>query len=385
MSTTYPDPNEAREQVAAQETDSAAAYEAGPQPSVPTAPPPAVYTGAEQEHGHRRRRRRRRSSRGMTQPGKREGRRITSQPWFIITSFVLALGFAAWLTYFMWNLEQQPRRVTAPSSAGGYEPANTIDTQERREAARMVGAAFRKKSEGDFFKAYEQFKNISQLYPSVPGVLWEIGRLGLRLGMEKDADQVLLEAGKRGGRHGEAELLLARDAARLGQAERMFDRYEAAHLADPANPRVLHLWGDALRGAGKNREAAEKYRESLERADSRSQAWVTGVKLRLAELEAGPESGRRAAVEAVEGGDADGAAYLLAAAAAALEAAAGGQADAEQARAFLREARDKIPGPIFDYLIRDPLFQSADAADLFGEMARVKPVRPGSPEDHLFP
>ncbi len=369
MSNAQPDPHQVREDSENSTAETAAQGWENPRSnSIPSSLGEASKSNvARAVAGRSRGRRRRRGRQSSPFSKKTEESKLTSQPWFIVSSFLLALGFAVALTYFMARTEHRLNRVNSS------RPTNQIpekpDSQDKKEAATMVNSAYFSLAKGNVFEAFKKFKEIHQLYPDLPGVLKEISLLGERLRIPEEADEFILAANNKNVNVAENALLLMRAANRLGQTDRVLSHFEQAHLADPTNASILHLWGDALRLMGRNLEAEEKYTESLLRSDSATLAFLVELKLELTRLELHAAT-RGPAIESANEVDADGGRFLIAAAAASLSEQ-GGYKEKEQFADFLREARHRLPAPIYNYLIADPIFQRREVIETYPDIVQT--------------
>ncbi len=310
----------------------------------------------------RRRRRRKRKDSGREKP------RLTSRPWFILVSFFLALGCAIWLTYLMWKFETSGARA-ATSRAMGAPVAQQYTIEARREASRLLATAFSELENGERFSAYRKFSNLHATYPGVPALLPTLLRLAIELGQQGDIETLSLAANRTNISPADHARVLVIMAHHLGASRAILHHFDEAHVTDPLNPDILYQWGLSLRQAGMNKEAIQKFRQSLERSHySLSSGYLIGIQLRLAELEDSPQSMDADINEKLGQPDVDGETYLLASARSLLagDLAAGAE--------HLRNAKQRIPAPFFNRLMLDPIFQAVEG---YPEFDNLLPPRQG--------
>lgn len=231
----------------------------------------------------------------------------------------------------------------------------------RREAARgFLEAALSARFEGRHAEAAEYLQEARRHDPELRGLDYQLAltRFDLRDydGAETEARRSLAAGDEKSNTHALlAMIALARaeDAGRAATAqEAVLENFKIARETDPLNPAPHYVLAEYYRATGNPVLALESYRKALDRVSKSDSFLVAAVKaglsgLRLgAPLESTPSQGIA---------EADGPVppeQLFFRAADALL-----KGDQASAAGFLRQARERVPEPVFKALLQDPLFQ----------------------------
>ncbi len=345
--------------------------------SSPDAPPQYTAYGTE-HHGSTRSGRRRRNRGGRGSREKPEKRSFFTQPWFIAFSFILAFAAAGWMTWLMVMAEQRPR---ISSSASRERSSGTERIAVTPEVANSINAAFRDMASRESFAAYRKLVDVYETNPDVPGLLPLLYTFANKLEQRSDAERFIMAATKKSPESAEVNLLLARNAQISGSHDTALNAYENAHRADPLDPDILFLWGDALRRTGRNQAALEKFQAAMQRSLSHSGVYLTRIKAGLAEMETNPEmaTARRKSQKAPD--SLSGEQAFLLAAAHLLDS------EVESTAAALKSAKERMPREFFTYLMKDPLFLPVLDHPMVAGLLLDGGEKPasGNPSEALYP
>ena len=160
-----------------------------------------------------------------------------------------------------------------------------------------LDAAYDALSTGKYDEAEKRFTALRGQHPGWASMDIEIGGAQGSLQNWARARSTLEDAAEKGRLPAEANFQLGMLYAARRESYESNASFEKATAIDPSRADVYFRWGECLRAEGKTLEAAGKFRSALTRNRDATADPLYRLKLWLSEIEAGGESGERAATQ----------------------------------------------------------------------------------------
>jgi tetratricopeptide (TPR) repeat protein len=248
------------------------------------------------------------------------------------------------------------RRMAKPS-----EPLPVVEVPaERRTAARgFVEAALAARFAGRSVQALEYLEEARRQDGTMRGLDYQFALTHLELRNFAEARTVAQRSVDKDEETANAHALLgliaferALDSGAVESArEEILDAIKASRATDPLNPMPFYVLAEFHRAAGEPEAAVEAYRKALERVSKTDGIMVSTVKAGLAGLRLHYEPGSPTLKLQKINGIYPPEQLFFGAADALL------RGDRERADDYLRQAKERLPTPLFDALLQDSFFQ----------------------------
>ena len=266
--------------------------------------------------------------------------------------FVAAIPLAALFSAGAWlgaKLMEKPAPALNEEAAAVAKPL----------ARGFFEAALASRFSGRHREALQRLEEARRANPSQPGLEYQFALTHLDLREYEAAETCALQSVRRGEEQCNAHALLAMSALAKAKAagtpelarDAVLKNVQEARIADPLSPAPHYALAEFYRATGRPDLALEAYRRALDRVSKSDSILVSTVKagrsgLRLSHKPSAPPLHPKSA---------DGTAppeQLIFAAADALL-----RGDKDSASSYLAQARERIPGPLYEALLKDPFFQ----------------------------
>ena len=235
------------------------------------------------------------------------------------------------------------------------EPANLAKPVARG----FLEAALASRFAGHHREALERLEEARRANPSQPGLEYQFALTHLDLREYDAAEACARQSLRRGEEQSNAHALLAMIALAKAKAggspelarDAVLKNVQAGRVADPLNPAPHYALAEFYRATGRPDLAMEPYQRALERVSKADSILVSTVKAGLSGLRVS----HKPSAPPLQPESADGVAppeQLIFAAADALL-----RGDKDRASRYLTQARERIPGPLYEALLKDPFFQ----------------------------
>ncbi len=227
------------------------------------------------------------------------------------------------------------------------------------KARAFVEAALSSRFNGNHREALRLLDEARRYDSNLRGLDYQFGLTQLDLADYPAAEASAKRSVARGEETGNAHALLALVALESARAAGNPAASEKAVLAsvgnsreaDPLNPAPHYVLAEFYRATGRPGLAVESYRKAFERASSSDSILVATIKVGLSGLRLDHSASSPPYEPQVVDGETPPEQLVFGAADAVL------RGDKDKAVAYLKRARQRIPGPVFQALLKDPLFE----------------------------
>ncbi len=237
--------------------------------------------------------------------------------------------------------------------------AEEVSPGASAKARTFVEAALSSRFHGNHREALQLLEEARRHDSTLRGLDYQFGLTHLDLADYPAAEAAAKHSVARGEETGNAYALLALVALESAHAAGNPAAAEQAVLAsvgnsrkaDPLNPAPHYVLAEFYRATGRPGLAVESYRKAFERASSSDSILVATIKAGLSGLRLDHSASSPPYVPQVVGGETPPEQLVFGAADAVL------RGDKAKAVAYLKRVQGKIPGPVFQALLTDPLFE----------------------------
>lgn len=236
---------------------------------------------------------------------------------------------------------------------------DTVATEDLERAKAFVEAALSSRFEGRHREALQYLEESRRLDAGLRGLDYQLALTYFDLGDHAAAEAACRGSLLRDEETGNAHALLAlialesaRAAGTPASAERAVrESFQSSREADPLNPAPHYVLAEFYRATGRPDLAVESYRRALERTSPSDSILVATIKAGLSGLRLDHSETSPAFEPQVVDGETPPEQLFFGAADAALSG------DKDKAAGYLQKARQRVPGPVFEALLKDPLFE----------------------------
>ncbi|MBU3664776.1 MAG: hypothetical protein FGM15_02690 [Chthoniobacterales bacterium] len=248
-------------------------------------------------------------------------------------------------------------KLSSPRSEAAHAPQ--VPSAQRQKALEHVEAALSARFTGRHLEALDQFRKAASLDPSLRGLQCETGLTQMHLGDFDAAEASARRSIELGEEKSNAFALLGLIALERSRGsgqpsaarEAVMQNVQASRAADPLNSMPLYVLGEFHRAVGEEEPAVEAYRMALDRVSESDSILVSTVKAGLTGMQLDYKPGSPPyKIQQINGIQRPEELFFAAA-----DALLRG--DKAAAAAFLSEAHEKLPEPLFKALLQDPIFQ----------------------------
>jgi tetratricopeptide (TPR) repeat protein len=252
------------------------------------------------------------------------------------------------------------RWLATPKAAPAVALPAAVVVPEKRDAAKnFVEAALAARFRGDVRGALELLEAARNEDAALPGLDYQFGLTYLELQDYDAAEAAARRSVERGEElanayalSGWVALKKARRTQSLeGAGDAVMGSVASSRAADPLSPAPFYVLAEYYRSVGRPGSAVEAYQRALERVSKIDSMMMATVKAGLSGLRLHHTPGQPALEPAKFQGAVPPEQYFFAAADALL------RGDRETAITYLSKVRVRIPGPLFEALLKDSFFQ----------------------------
>lgn len=236
---------------------------------------------------------------------------------------------------------------------------DTVAPEDLEKAKAFVEAALSSRFEGRHREALQFLEEARRLDAGLRGLDYQLGLTHFDLGDSMAAEALCRRSLSRDEEAGNAHALLALIALESARAagapdsaeQAVLEGFQSSREADPLNPAPHYVLAEFYRATGRPDLALESYRRALERASPSDSILVATIKAGLSGLRLNHSASSPAFEPQVVDGETPPEQLFFGAADAAL------RGDKDKAAGYLEKAKQRVPGPVFDALLKDPLFE----------------------------
>lgn len=237
--------------------------------------------------------------------------------------------------------------------------AEEVSPGAEAKARAFVEAALSSRFHGNHREALQFLEEARRYDSNLRGLDYQFGLTHLDLADFPASEASAKRSITRGEEVGNAHALLAlvalesaRAAGKPATAEpAVLESFANSREADPLNPAPHYVLAEFYRATGRPGLAVESYRKALERASSSDSILVATIKAGLSGLRLDHTAASPPYEPQVVDGETPPEQLVFGAADAVL------RGDKEKAVGYLKRVRQRIPGPVFQALLKDPLFE----------------------------
>jgi tetratricopeptide (TPR) repeat protein len=281
---------------------------------------------------------------------------LTHRHPFLVWGAAQAFCFALVLVGVWVGQYSSAQKAGAPESGPAENEANAAVARwssgfVSEQAFQKINEVLAAGKKGDSAAAQRLIEDAERQRIDIPGAAYRLALIAIQRGDQTQAEVQLDRAAGIPAQRAAAAYISAAVNGSQGNFTRAATMLETAVYAEPFSARYLFFWGEALRRAGKLKDAIERLEWAQSRPASPADAEFIAFKCRLAKIEAGRESEFAAELEGKLKLDPVPAYWLLTAAAQEVQ-----RTDFPAAARFLQKVARILPADELNQQMRDYFF-----------------------------